>query len=52
MLLGALRFALGERAEREMIRGGAARARVVLEIESDAVLRTRWRRRFRAGERR
>ncbi len=41
MLLGALRFALGDRAETEMIRGGAARARVVLEIESDAVLRTR-----------
>jgi DNA repair protein RecN (Recombination protein N) len=41
MLLGALRFALGERAETEMIRGGAARARVVLEIEPDEALRAR-----------
>jgi DNA repair protein RecN (Recombination protein N) len=39
MLLGALRFALGERAEVDLIRGGAARARVVLEIEPDAALR-------------
>ena len=41
MLLGALRFALGERTETEMIRGGAARARVVLEIEPDDALRAR-----------
>ncbi len=41
MLLGALRFALGDRMETDMIRGGAARARVVLEIEPDAVLRER-----------
>ena len=41
MLLGALRFALGERTETEMIRGGAARARVVLEIEPDDGLRAR-----------
>jgi DNA repair protein RecN (Recombination protein N) len=41
MLLGALRFALGDRAESEMIRGGAGRARVVLEIEPDAALRLR-----------
>lgn len=39
MLLGALRFALGDRVETEMIRGGAARARVVLEIEPDPALR-------------
>jgi DNA repair protein RecN (Recombination protein N) len=41
MLLGALRFALGERTDTEMIRGGAARARVVLEIEPDEKLRAR-----------
>jgi DNA repair protein RecN (Recombination protein N) len=41
MLLGALRFALGERTDTEMIRGGAARARVVLEIEPDEALRAR-----------
>jgi DNA repair protein RecN (Recombination protein N) len=39
MLLGALRFALGDRTETELIRGGAARARVVLEIEPDDTLR-------------
>ncbi len=39
MLLGALRFALGDRTETEMIRGGAARARVVLEIKPDDTLR-------------
>ena len=39
MLLGALGFALGDRAESESIRGEAARARVVLEIEPDAALR-------------
>jgi DNA repair protein RecN (Recombination protein N) len=41
MLLGALRFALGERIDTEMIRGGAARARVVLEIAPDEALRAR-----------
>ena len=40
MLLGALRFALGDRAETEMIRRGAARARAVLEIEPDGALRS------------
>jgi DNA repair protein RecN (Recombination protein N) len=39
MLLGALGFALGERTESDMIRGGAPRARVVLEIEPDTALR-------------
>ncbi len=39
MLLGALRFALGERADTDMIRGGAARARVVIEVEPDEALR-------------
>lgn len=41
MLLGALRFALGERADGELIRTGALRARVVLEIEPDRGLRLR-----------
>ncbi|GAC1537725.1 MAG: DNA repair protein RecN [Candidatus Velthaea sp.] len=39
MLLGALGFALGDRAESDMIRGGAERARAVLEIEPDEALR-------------
>jgi len=39
MLLGALGFALGERAGTEMIRGGAERARVTLEVEPDPPLR-------------
>ena len=39
MVLGALGFVLGERADTEMIRGGAARTRVTLEIEPDAGLR-------------
>ena len=39
MLLGALGFALGERAGTEMIRGGAERARVTLEVEPDPALR-------------
>jgi len=39
MLLGALAFALGERTDSDMIRGGAERARVVLEIEPDPILR-------------
>jgi DNA repair protein RecN (Recombination protein N) len=39
MLLGALRFALGERTNADLVRAGAERARVVLEIEPDAKLR-------------
>ncbi|GAC1405816.1 MAG: DNA repair protein RecN [Candidatus Velthaea sp.] len=38
MLLGALGFVLGDRAESDMIRAGAERARVVLEIEPDEAL--------------
>jgi len=41
MVLGALGFVLGERAETDLIRSGAARARVVLELEPDAALRVR-----------
>ena len=41
MLLGALRFALGERAGTDMVRAGAARARVTLEIEPDEAFRAR-----------
>jgi len=41
MVLGALGFVLGERAETDLIRSGAPRARVVLEIEPDAALRAR-----------
>jgi DNA repair protein RecN (Recombination protein N) len=41
MLLGALRFALGERSEADLIRAGAERARVALEIEPDDALRAR-----------
>jgi len=41
MVLGALGFVLGERAETDLIRSGASRARVVLEIEPDAELRAR-----------
>jgi len=41
MVLGALGFVLGERAETDLIRSGASRARVVLEIEPDAALRAR-----------
>ena len=40
MLLGALGFALGERAGTEMIRGGAERARVTLEVDPDPALRS------------
>ena len=40
MLLGALGFALGERVGVELIRGGAERARVTLEVEADQALRT------------
>ncbi len=39
MLLGALGFALGDRVGAEMIRSGAERARVTLEVEPDAALR-------------
>jgi len=39
MLLGALGFALGDRAESDMIRAGAERSRVTLEIEPDSALR-------------
>jgi DNA repair protein RecN (Recombination protein N) len=39
MVLGALGFVLGERAETDLIRSGAPRARVVLELEPDAALR-------------
>lgn len=38
MLLGSLAFALGARSEIEMIRAGAERSRVMLEIEGDAAL--------------
>ncbi|HEX3550581.1 MAG TPA: DNA repair protein RecN [Candidatus Elarobacter sp.] len=41
MLLDALRLALGERAESDVVRGGAERARVVLEIAPDDALRAR-----------
>ncbi|HWT05475.1 MAG TPA: AAA family ATPase, partial [Xanthomonadales bacterium] len=39
MLLGGLRLALGERADADTVRGGAERARVVLEIAPDDALR-------------
>jgi DNA repair protein RecN (Recombination protein N) len=39
MLLGALGFALGERADADMIRAGAARARVTLELAPDDAVR-------------
>jgi DNA repair protein RecN (Recombination protein N) len=39
MVLGALGFVLGERADSDLIRSGAPRARVVLEVEPDAALR-------------
>jgi DNA repair protein RecN (Recombination protein N) len=41
MLLDALRLALGERAESDVVRGGADRARVTLEIAPDDALRDR-----------
>jgi len=43
MLLGALGFALGERSSADVVRTGAARARVTLEIELDEALRERLR---------
>jgi DNA repair protein RecN (Recombination protein N) len=39
MLLGALSFALGGRASADIVRAGATRARVTLEVEADAALR-------------
>ncbi len=39
MLLGALAFVLGERTPADIVRAGAARARVTLEVEADAALR-------------
>ncbi|MEO6991500.1 MAG: AAA family ATPase, partial [Candidatus Baltobacteraceae bacterium] len=41
MLLGALRFALGDRTSTDLVRAGAERARVTLEIEADDALRAR-----------
>ena len=43
MLLGALELALGGRAEPDVVRGGAERARVTLEVEPDDELRARLR---------
>ena len=42
MLLGALAFVLGERASADVVRGGAARARVTLEVDADAALLERF----------
>jgi DNA repair protein RecN (Recombination protein N) len=39
MLLGALKLAFGERASPDVVRTGAQRARVTLEVEPDAALR-------------
>ncbi len=41
MLLGSLAFVLGERASPDVVRRGAARARVTLEVDADAALRAR-----------
>jgi DNA repair protein RecN (Recombination protein N) len=41
MLLGALAFVLGERSSADIVRAGATRARVTLEVEPDAALRER-----------
>lgn len=41
MLLGALAFVLGERSSPDIVRAGAARARVTLEVEPDDALRAR-----------
>jgi DNA repair protein RecN (Recombination protein N) len=41
MLLGALAFALGERTSADVVRAGAARARVTLAVEPDEALRAR-----------
>jgi DNA repair protein RecN (Recombination protein N) len=40
MVLGALKFVLGERASPDLVRSGAQRARVTLEFEPDAAART------------
>jgi DNA repair protein RecN (Recombination protein N) len=39
MVLGALKFVLGERAAADLVRSGAQRARVTLEFEPDAQMR-------------
>jgi DNA repair protein RecN (Recombination protein N) len=39
MLLGALGFVLGERSSPDMVHGGALRARVTLEVDTDEPLR-------------
>lgn len=41
MLLGALGFVLGDRASPDLVRAGAARARVTLEVDLDDALRAR-----------
>jgi DNA repair protein RecN (Recombination protein N) len=41
MLLGALAFVLGERSSPDVVRSGAARARVTLEVDLDTTLRAR-----------
>jgi len=41
MLLGALGFVLGERSSADIVRAGAARARVTLEVDADDALRAR-----------
>ena len=43
MLLGALAFVLGDRASADVVRAGALRARVALEVDVDAALRARLR---------
>ena len=42
MLLGALSFVLGERSSVDVVRAGAARARVTLALDTDAPLRARF----------
>jgi DNA repair protein RecN (Recombination protein N) len=41
MLLGALAFVLGERSSADIVRAGASRARVTLEVEPDDLLQAR-----------
>jgi len=41
MLIGALAFVLGERSQADLVRGGAARARVTLEADPDDAQRRR-----------
>jgi len=53
MLVGALAFVLGERSSPDVVRSGAARTRVTLEVEVDEDLRERLRAEgfeFEAGE--